>query len=510
MKPLVLIVMDGWGINPRKEGNATLLAKTPNLSELSTLYPSTRLNASGLSVGLPEGQMGNSEVGHLTMGAGRIIYQDLTRINKAIEEGKLREDRLLNGTIINIKERGGALHLMGLVSDGGIHSHIEHLYALLDVAKRNSLERVYVHAFLDGRDTPPTSGRGFIEGLKRYLDNNRAGRIATLCGRYYAMDRDNRWDRVKKAYECIVDGTGVMAEDPVRAVEDAYARGETDEFVKPTVIKKGDKPIATLRDRDGVIFFNFRADRARELTRALVVEEFNGFERKRHPKIGSFICMTEYDPRFNLPVLFPPFDLKNILGEVLSNREVRQFRVSETEKYAHVTFFFNGGVEKPYPGEDRLLIPSARDIKTYDQKPEMRALEIAEKAVEKMKEGIYGFILLNFANGDMVGHTGVLDASIKACETVDRAVGEVVKTARGLGWTAIMTSDHGNVEQMIDYATNSPHTAHTTNPVPFILVDDSLKGTSLRMEGGLRDIAPTVLKLMGIEKPKDMEGEPLF
>ncbi len=510
MKPVTLIVMDGWGVNPAKEGNAIVEAGTPNLSGLEKAYPHTTLEASGLAVGLPSGQMGNSEVGHLTIGAGRTIYQDFTRITKAIEEGSFQQNPVLNAILINIKESKGSLHLMGLLSDGGVHSHITHLYALIEAAKRNGLERVYVHAFLDGRDTPPDSGRGYMRDLCSFMEKTGLGSVATVSGRYYAMDRDNRWDRVKKAYDAITVGRGREADDPVKAVEDAYERGETDEFVTPTVIKRGDGPVATVDDNDGVIFFNFRADRARELTRAFIEEDFNGFTRKRRPKLTGFVTMTEYDAGFNVPVLFPPQDLKNTLGEVLSSRGIRQFRVSETEKYAHVTFFFNGGVEKAEPGEDRLLIPSVKDVPTYDLCPAMRAREIADAAIDRIGADRYGFVLINFANGDMVGHTGVFDAAVKAVRAVDEAVGRVVEAAKKRGWSVLITSDHGNVEQMKDPATGAPHTAHTTNPVPFILVDDSLKDVTLGKDGGLRDIAPTVLRIMDIEKPRDMEGIPLF
>ncbi len=508
MKKLLLIVMDGWGVGRDYDGNATKLAHTPNLDRLRQQYPTTRLSASGLSVGLPEGQMGNSEVGHLTLGAGRVIFQELTRINMAIKEGKFRENPVLVEHLKELKEKGGRLHLMGLLSDGGVHSHMEHLYALLEVAKAYGIKEAFIHAFMDGRDTPPESGINYIKELTARLEEMGIGRIATISGRYYAMDRDRRWHRVEKAYNAIVAGEGVEKDSPIRAIEDSYKEGTTDEFVKPVVIVEHARPVATVDDGDGVIFFNFRADRARELTRAFTEDDFTGFERKKRPQLRFFITMTEYDSKFTLPVLFPPQELKNILGEVLSRNGVRQFRVSETEKYAHVTFFFNGGVEKPFEGEDRLLIPSLRDIATYDKRPEMRAKEIADATIERLGED-YGFILVNFANGDMVGHTGILDAAIKACQAVDEAVGRTVEEAKKQGWTVIVTSDHGNVEQMIDPETGEPHTAHTSNPVPFILIDDELKDVGLR-EGGLYDVAPTVLKIMDIEIPQDMSGSPLF
>ncbi len=510
MKPVCLIVMDGWGINPDKTGNATALASTPNLTRLYNEYSLTYIDTSGFSVGLPRGQMGNSEVGHLTMGAGRIIYQELTRIGGAIENGEFHKNPVLDGLITGLKSRGTALHLMGLLSDGGVHSHMNHLFAILDAVKAKGLDKVYIHAFLDGRDTPPSSGKGYMEALLAYLGKIGLGSVATVSGRFYAMDRDNRWERVKKAYEAMVKGDGLKAMDPVQAIEEAYKRGETDEFVAPTVIADGGRGAKAVSDDDGVLFFNFRADRAREITRAFVSEDFHGFDRGERVKLTGFVCMTEYDQKLLLPVLFKPQNFINILAEILSINNVRQLRVSETEKYAHVTFFFNGGREEPYRGEERILIPSARDIPTYDKKPEMRAIEIAGAAVERINAGGYSFILMNLANGDMVGHTGVLEAAIKACEFVDRAVGMVVEAALKSGWAVIITADHGNAEQMIDRTTHSPHTAHTTNPVPFILVDDERKGIKLKSGGGLEDVAPTVLKIMGLEKPVEMTGEPLF
>ncbi len=508
VKPVCLIVMDGWGINPDTDGNATALARTPNLTRLCKEYPVTTIDTSGFSVGLPDGQMGNSEVGHLTMGAGRVVYQELTRIGKSIESGEFFRNPVLNGLLEDIRKKGTALHLMGLLSDGGVHSHMSHLFAILDAAQKKGIGRAYIHAFLDGRDTPPASGKGYMETLVNHL--NSFGSVATISGRYYAMDRDNRWDRVKKAYYAMVKGVGLKAKDPVEAVEAAYRNGETDEFVTPTVIVDDSGAPKTIKDDDGVIFFNFRSDRARELTKALTGNDFDGFDRGERVKLTGFACMTEYDRSFKLPVLFKPQGLVNILAEVLSARSLRQFRVSETEKYAHVTFFFNGGREEPYTGEERLLIPSIKDVPTYDKKPEMRAIEIASAAVEKINAGGYSFILMNFANGDMVGHTGVLEAAIKACETVDRAIGMVVDAALKCGWAVIITSDHGNAEMMIDRATNSPHTAHTTTPVPFVLADPDKKGVKLRKGGGLEDVAPTVLKIMGIEKPAEMTGKPLF
>lgn len=506
MNKVCLIVMDGWGINPGKDGNATFMASTPNLKRLATEYPSSRINTSGLSVGLPEGQMGNSEVGHLTMGAGRIIYQELTRVGKALSEGALDNDPQIEKLVSSLKASNKAMHLMGLLSDGGVHSHMEHLFGLLDLFRKKGLDRIFLHAFLDGRDTPPASGAKYMEELLEFIRKSGSqARVATVVGRYYAMDRDNRWDRVKKAYDAMTNGAGAMAADPVQAIKDSYAAGETDEFVKPVVISDGER----VSDGDGVVFFNFRADRAREITRAFVTDKFDGFEREKRPALSNYICMTEYDASLNLPVLFHPQELKNILGEVLSRNGLRQFRVSETEKYAHVTFFFNGGNETPFEGEERLLIPSVKDVPTYDLKPEMRAIEIAEAAVDKIKDGGYSFLLMNFANGDMVGHTGVIEAAVKACETVDKAVGMVADAALERGWTVMITADHGNAEQMIDDKNGGPFTAHTTNPVPFIFADNGMKDVKLK-SGGLQDVAPTVLKAMGLPQPEEMTGTPLF
>lgn len=505
--------MDGWGINAGKDGNAVRLASTPNLDRLFREYPSSAIETSGLSVGLPEGQMGNSEVGHLTMGSGRVVYQELTRISKAIVDGGLDAHPEIERLASGLRASGKALHLMGLLSDGGVHSHMSHLLGLLDLFARKGLERVYVHAFLDGRDTLPTSGAKYLEELLAHIKKTGSkAKVATVTGRYFAMDRDNRWDRVRLAYDAITASSGVLAEDPLEAVKDAYARGETDEFVKPVIVTEKGRPVGPLSDGDGVIFFNFRADRAREIARAFVddgFDGFDGFERAVRPALSVFLTMTEYDSSLGAPSLFKPQDLKNILGEVLSRNGVRQFRVSETEKYAHITFFFNGGAEAPFEGEERLLIPSVKDVATYDLKPEMRAIEIAEAAVEKIKDGSYSFVLMNFANGDMVGHTGVIEAAVKACETVDKAVGMVSDAALERGWTVIITADHGNAEQMKDPSDGGVFTAHTTNAVPFIFADNDRKGVALA-SGGLEDVAPTVLKAMGLAQPQDMTGKPLF
>ncbi len=512
MKPVCLIIMDGWGVSETGIGDATRAAETPNLDRLLEKYPHTTLTPSGRSVGLPEGQMGNSEVGHLTLGAGRVIFQDLTRISNAIDDSSFFENPVLKETLSDLKSSGGALHLMGLVSDGGVHSHNTHLYALVRAAKAAQIEKVFIHAFLDGRDTPPKSGLGYIEELETELEEIGLGKVATVSGRYYAMDRDNRWDRVQRAYDAM---TGTSKEDTAstgtEAVSNAYERGDSDEFVMPTLVADG--PVS---DGDSVIFFNFRADRAREITRAFTDEEFDGFERKSFSKLKSFVCMTEYDQSFGLPVLYEKEGYKNILAELLAGQGIKQFRVSETEKYAHVTFFFNGGLEEPFPGEERELIDSVRDVATYDLSPRMRADEIAASAVEHInKRGedgapLYGFVLMNFANGDMVGHTGNMLATIQACEAVDEGVGAVVEAALKNGYAVLVTADHGNAEEMFIPETGEPITAHSTLPVPFILVDDTRVGTKLREGCGLRDIAPTILKILSIPVPEEMDGAPLF
>lgn len=507
--PLCLIIMDGWGVNTREDGNAIALAGTPVLKNLAKTYPATQLNASGLSVGLPKGQMGNSEVGHLNIGAGRVVYQDFTRISKSIEDGDFFKNPILLDAISSVKKNRSSLHVMGLLSDGGVHSHIDHLFALIDMAERNGVERLFLHALLDGRDTPPRSALTYIKATEDYLKKVGIGEIATVIGRYYAMDRDKRWDRVEKAYNAIVFGEGLEAGSASEAVECSYTRDEGDEFVKPTVIKKGGVPVAILGDKDAVIFFNFRTDRTREITRALNHHGFDGFERKKIPALSSFVCMTEYDVTFGLPVAFPPVKLTNIFGEVISRAGLRQLRIAETEKYAHVTFFFNGGVEEPYPLEDRRLIPSPKDVPTYDLKPEMSAFEVTKEVVFCIESGKYDVIILNYANTDMVGHTGFIEAAKKAVETVDACVGKVVDAVKARGGKVLITADHGNAEQMVDYETGNPHTAHTSNPVPFILVDEQRKGARLR-EGMLADIAPTMLEMLGLPVPQEMEGKSLI
>jgi len=507
VKRLCLIILDGWGLNPRVEGNAIRIASTPTIDSYYNSYPWTELFTSGPAVGLPYGQMGNSEVGHLTMGSGRVVDQELTRITKAVKDGSLARNPVLTDLMDKTLRSGGALHLAGLLSDGGVHSHRDHLYALIDIAADRGIKDIRVHAILDGRDTAPDSGLGFVRDLVDRMGKKGIGKVATVSGRYYAMDRDKRWDRVVKAYNAMTGGVGEKAGSAIGAVEASYAAGLTDEFMLPTVIGDNFSPIG---DGDGLLFFNFRADRAREITTAFAEEGFDGFKRPVFPALSGLATMTLYDERLSVPVLFHPEDLKNILGEVLSREGIRQFRISETEKYAHVTFFFNGGIEKPFDGEDRLVIPSVKNVATYDLVPEMRALEIATIASEKIEQGEYSFLLLNIANGDMVGHTGVLEAAVKACEAVDRAVKKVAGTAIEKGWTVIITADHGNVEQMIDEHTGRPFTAHMTSKVPFILLDKDLVGTELRKDGGLKDVAPTVLKLMGITKPEEMTGEALF
>ncbi|HBO84879.1 MAG: phosphoglycerate mutase (2,3-diphosphoglycerate-independent) [Deltaproteobacteria bacterium GWC2_42_11] len=508
VKPLILIVLDGWGMSPRTEGNAQYRAGMLNLTRFYKEYPWTELECSGLAVGLPEGQMGNSEVGHLTIGAGRIIYQELTRINSEIKSGGFFRNIAIRESMRIIRENGKNLHLFGLVSDGGVHSHIEHLFALLDMAHKEGLEDVFIHVFLDGRDTPPTSGKSYIEQLKKYISTKGVGKIATVSGRYYAMDRDNRWQRVEKAYKAIRFGVGRKSADPAAAASDAYNMGETDEFIIPTVIMDNEKPVGTVNDGDGIIFFNFRADRAREITRVFTQDNFTFFDRGVKPVLSIFLCFTEYDADFNLPVAFSPQNLKNILAEVISNSGLKQLHIAETEKYAHVTFFFNGGVEKAFEGEDRILIPSPKDVPTYDKKPEMSAFPITEEVIKHI-DGGYSFLLVNFANGDMVGHTGVFEAAVNACMAVDECLGQIVNAAAERNWTVIITSDHGNVEQMLDYETNLPYTAHTTNAVPFILIDNSMDDISLN-KGGLSDIAPTILELMNIKKPDEMTGNYLI
>ena len=508
LKKCLLLILDGWGIAEEDEGNAIYLANTPFFDKLCNSYPNTRLQCAGKGVGLPDGVMGNSEVGHINIGAGRIVNQVLLRIDLAIENHSFYENEALKGCMEKVREKGGALHLMGLVSDAGVHSQIDHLFALLDMAKRENIEHVYVHPILDGRDTPPDSGVEYIEHLADALKEKGIGRIATLCGRFYAMDRDTRWNRTEKAYQLYTEAVGTVESEPVQAVRNAYSKDETDEFVSPVVLTESDgTPFAGIGDDDGVIFFNFRPDRARQITRAFTDDAFDAFERKKIPVLSCYVCMTQYDESYDLPVAFGPVHLDNILGEVISNQGLTQLRLAETEKYAHVTYFLNGGEEKPFENEDRILIPSPREIRTYDQKPEMSAFEVADEAVRQISSGKHDLIVINFANLDMVGHTGIMEAAIKACEAVDKCVEKVVGRALENGYAVMVTADHGNAEKMKE--SGNSHTAHTQNDVPFVLVNGIQDGYGLR-PGVLGDIAVTILEIMGIEKPAEMTGRSLI
>ena len=510
MRRVALIILDGWGYRAEARYNAVAGARTPHFDRLFGRHPWTTLGASGMDVGLPDGQMGNSEVGHLNLGAGRIVYQDYTRINLAIQDGSFFENPVLTEACDRAKAGGGSLHLMGLLSDGGVHSHQEHLYALVELARRRGLARVFIHAFLDGRDTPPQSGLGYVRALEGVLARKGVGRIATVSGRYYAMDRDKRWDRIKRAWDALVRGEGPRAPSAADAVEAAYAEGQTDEFVVPRVITDASgRPVATVRDGDAVIFFNFRADRARQLTRAFTQPDFDGFEVDGRPELAYFATFTLYDETFGLPVAFPPEHLRNIFGEVVSAAGLRQLRIAETEKYAHVTYFFNGGEETPFPGEDRVLIPSPREVATYDQKPEMSAFGVRDRLLQEIDRDVYDLVVVNFANLDMVGHTGIYEAAVKAVEAVDACVGAVVEAFTAKGYACLITGDHGNAEEMWDEAAGQPHTAHTTNRVPCILVDPRNPGLRLRSDGILADVAPTLLAIMGLPQPAEMTGRPL-
>ena len=507
-RPVALIILDGWGIRADCTANAVCQAHTPRLDDLAAGYPTTRLNASGLSVGLPEGQMGNSEVGHLNIGAGRVIYQDLTRISKSIADGDFFANPVLRKAMARTRSAGGRLHLLGLLSDGGVHSHNTHVYALVEMARREGLAEVCIHALTDGRDTPPQSAEGYLAELEQELARQGIGRVATVIGRYYAMDRDNRWERVERAWRAMVLGEGEAAASSAAAIAAAYAAGETDEFVKPRVVQHDGRPVGQVGDSDGVIFFNFRGDRARELTRSFTQPDFTAFVRPQVPALSTFVCMSEYDETFPLPVAFPSESYPDLLGTVISRAGLKQLRIAETEKYAHVTFFFNGGEEVPNPGEDRVLIPSPKEVATYDQKPAMSAVEVTDEVVRRVAGGDYALIVLNYANPDMVGHTGILPAAVVAMETVDACVGRVVDAVLAAGGIALVTADHGNCEQMSDRE-GSPHTAHTANLVPLILVDLERRGAKLR-EGILADIAPTILELMGLPKPPAMTGRSLL
>ena len=508
-KPVVLVIMDGFGLRDETEGNAVAMAKKPNLDRLMKECPFVKGYASGLAVGLPDGQMGNSEVGHLNMGAGRIVYQELTRITKSIEDGDFFEIPELKKAVENCKEKNSALHLMGLVSDGGVHSHITHIYGLLELAKRNGLEKVYVHCFMDGRDTPPDSGITYIRALEQKMQALGVGEIATVSGRYYAMDRDKNWDRVEKAYLAIRKGEGRKAASAEQAMESSYAEKVYDEFIVPTVIDKNGEPTAKVQDGDSVIFFNFRPDRAREMTRAFCDEAFTGFDRGPRPAV-LFTCFVDYDETIeNKQVAFHKEEIRNTLGEYLAACGKTQCRVAETEKYAHVTFFFNGGVETPNEGEDRILVPSPKEVPTYDLKPEMSAPAVCDKLCEAIDSGKYDVVICNFANPDMVGHTGVIPAAVKAVETVDSCIGRVCEAVKRADGALFICADHGNCDMMIDSKSGEPFTAHTTSPVPFILYNADPEYT-LREGGVLADIAPTLLQLMGLPQPKEMTGKTLL
>jgi 2,3-bisphosphoglycerate-independent phosphoglycerate mutase len=507
-KPLMLIILDGWGYREAIEGNAVLAAKTPNLDHLMEEYPWCFLEASGEAVGLPEGQMGNSEVGHLNIGAGRIVYQDLTRINLSIRKGDFFMNPAFLGAISNAKANDSSLHLMGLVSYGGVHSYMTHIYALIKLAQQEGLKKVYIHAFLDGRDVPPKAALKDIKELDAFCKENGSAKIATISGRYYAMDRDKRWDRTKLAYDALTMGVApYKAPDAETAVSEAYERGETDEFVKPTVITDLEgKPEAVIKDNDSIIFFNFRPDRARQLTWAFVNKDFDSFPREKYPKV-YYVCMAQYDETLDLPIAFPSEELKNVLGEVLSKQGLVQLRTAETEKYAHVTFFLNGGQEKCYEGEDRCLIPSPK-VATYDLKPEMSAYEVTDEVIERIRSGKYDVIILNFANMDMVGHTGIFEAAVKAVEVVDNCVGRIEAVLEEVGGVAIITADHGNAEQMENPRTGEPHTAHTSNPVKCIYFGNN--EVKALKNGKLCDLAPTLLEILKVRKPEEMTGESLI
>jgi 2,3-bisphosphoglycerate-independent phosphoglycerate mutase len=519
MRPTVLVILDGWGHSTRLQGNAVANCGAINMESLARDYPSALLDASGVSVGLPAGQIGNSEVGHTCMGAGRIVYQDLNKISHAIETGEFATNPVLVRAIEAATRGGGALHLLGLVSDGGVHSHIDHVKALVRMARARSCSRVFLHAFMDGRDTPPAIGAGYLRDLQTFFAEEGCGAIATVMGRYWAMDRDTRWDRVQRAFEAMTEGKGFTAPSGPAAMDAAYARGETDEFVMPTIVAAagtdGRRAPGLLRDGDSVIFFNFRADRAREMTRALTFESFDGFQRAVRPALAAYTCMTRFDEKFPLPVAFPPESPERIFGQILSESGRQQLRIAETEKYAHVTFFFNGGTERVFPGEERILLPSPR-VPTYDLQPAMSAPAVADALVSNLRKraevpgGDVLAVVMNFANADMVGHTGIYQAALDACRTVDECVGRIAREVLALDGTLLVTADHGNAEQMIDPETGGPHTAHTLNPVPVILAGKRFRGRRLREGGILPDIAPTLLEVMGIDQPREMTGKSLL
>lgn len=508
LKPICLIILDGWGLSDKIEGNSIRLAKTPNMDSYLKIYPNTKLRASGKAVGLPEGQMGNSEVGHLNIGAGRIVYQELTRINKEIKNGDFFKNKVLIEAVENVRENKSSLHLMGLVSDGGVHSHINHLKALIDLAADRDVKNLYIHSFLDGRDVPPRSAVPYLDEVDRYLQEKQVGEIVTVSGRYYSMDRDNRWDRVKKSYDNMVYRNGKRFKKAADVVKSSYKDSIDDEFVVPSLVESKNEDGARIKTGDSIIFFNFRPDRARQITRAFINKKFSEFDRGSKPPEIHFVGMTQYDKNFNIPIAFPPQKINRTLGEVVSDKGLRQLRIAETEKYAHVTFFFNGGIEKPFKGENRVLIPSPK-VATYDLKPEMSAFKVTDSVLEEIRSKRYDVIILNYANPDMVGHTGRIDAAIKAIEAVDKCVGRVIEELNKNGGLALITADHGNAEEMVCSNGRKTITAHSTSPVPFIICDLKMKLKS----GGdfkLRDIAPTMLELLNIKKPAEMTGESLI
>ena len=508
--PTVLMVLDGFGLTDEIEGNAIRMSKMPNLDKIMSTYPWAEGKASGLSVGLPDGQMGNSEVGHTNIGAGRIVYQELTRITKSIQDGDFFSKPALMNAVKNCKENDKALHLFGLLSDGGVHSHIEHLYGLLKLAKENNLTKVYVHAFMDGRDTAPSSGKRFISQLEDKIKEIGVGKIATISGRFYAMDRDKRWERVEKAYLALVSGEGEKAESATACIEESYKKDILDEFIVPTVIQENGKPVAIIEENDSVVFFNFRPDRARELTTAFCSPEFDGFGRVKGYYPLKYVCFTEYDENTpNKEVVFTSENLNNTLGEYLSNAGLTQVRMAETEKYPHVTFFFNGGKEEAYKGEDRVLIPSPK-VLTYDLQPEMSASEVTHKLIESLESEKYDFILVNYANPDMVGHTGMIDATVKALEVIDDCLGTVLEAVLKADAQMLICADHGNCDKLIDYVTKEAFTSHTTNPVPFIIINSKKEIKGVKKDGKLCDIAPTILDMMNLDTPEEMTGKSLL
>ncbi|MFW5489858.1 MAG: 2,3-bisphosphoglycerate-independent phosphoglycerate mutase [Desulfovibrio sp.] len=501
--PLLLLILDGWGYAPEGPGNAVSQAETPHLDSILSSYPSTLLACAGRAVGLPDGFMGNSEVGHMNIGAGRVVYQDMTRIDLAIEQDEFTSNPAFVQAVEAVKASGGKLHLMGLVSDGGVHSHQNHINALLDMAKANGLDQVYVHAFLDGRDTPPTSGKGYVSTLLDTMSQKGIGKVASVTGRFYAMDRDKRWDRNALAYAALVQGEAETATNPLDAIQRSYDRNEGDEFVKPCVMTDNGEPMAPVQDGDAIIFFNFRADRARQICRAFFDPDFDGFERKSLPKLAFFVTMTRYEGDFPMAVAFPPVSIENTLGQTVSEAGLAQLRIAETEKYAHVTYFLNCGREEPFPNENRVLVPSPREVATYDQKPVMSAREVTDKLLERLDDN--RLCVCNLANLDMVGHTGIIKAAVEAVECVDECVGRIVDAVLERGGTILMTADHGNAEEMIDPKGN-PQTAHSTNPVRLVYIASDVDGLCLRDGGKLGDIAPTALAIMGLQQPEAMTG----